>query len=439
MRIAAITIDDYKRVRHIKIIPDADSHVILIGGRNKQGKSSTIDAIDAVLRGAKAIAADPVRHGADVANIKLELDSGLVVERTIESGAVTELVVSDADGPVRRPQELLDRLVGSRFIDPLEFLRKKGPEQREALMKVIPGAAEIRQLDERRERSFRQRTDVNRQLAQARGELARLPPAAEPLEPLDVAALVAENAGFAQQQRACDGLGNSVSELKSRAGGAHTEAQAAGRQVTELERMLREAQELLTRKLGDEMDLNAQLAAAQKRLDDAAAAWKATEPRRAELEQLLSRAGEHNRRSVQIAAANGRRSETQASVDRLDGQAGKLTETIDGIDKRKAEILNAAQLPVDGIELTDDGVRVGGVPFQQAAMSEQIRVALALAIAGSPGLDDVWVKQGESLDEESLDLIAQFAAAAGKRLWIERVGTRDPGVIVIHDGQVVPL
>jgi hypothetical protein len=49
----------------------------------------------------------------------------------------------------------------------------------------------------------------------------------------------------------------------------------------------------------------------------------------------------------------------------------------------------------------------------------------------------VWVRDAALLDEESLELVATQAAAAEKRVWLERVGARDPGVIVIHDGEVV--
>ncbi len=73
----------------------------------------------------------------------------------------------------------------------------------------------------------------------------------------------------------------------------------------------------------------------------------------------------------------------------------------------------------------------------QASDAERLRVALALAIAASPGLNDVWIRDGALLDDDSLELVAKHAIAAGKRIWIERVGTKDPGVIVIKDGQVI--
>lgn len=439
MRITSLTIDDYKRVRHVHITPDADSHLILIGGRNRQGKSSTLDALAAALGGARAIASDPVRHGAETALIRIELggaDGALIVERTIDRSGTKQLTVSDADGPLRKPQERLDKMIGARFLDPLAFLRLKPAEQRLELMKIIPGADEIRQLDERSDRSFKQRTEVNRRLTMARGELARLPPPAPPLEPLDVAALVAENARFAQQQRAGDGLGNVVSLAEGKLRAAEEQATKTSDRIAALERELAETRIALggwERAIAGHTE---QLEHARQQLAAAASAWASSAPRRAEVEQLLANAGEHNRRAVEIAGSNARRDETQRAVDKLGGEVDKLTTAIADIDSRKAQILSEAQLPVDGIELAGDAIKVAGVPFVQAAASEQIRIAIAIAIAASPGIDDVIVRDGSLLDEDSLMLIAEHAEQLGKRIWIERVGSRDPGVIVIHDGQI---
>src|SRR4051794_31211538 len=122
MFITALEITDYKRVRKVAITPEADRHLILIGGKNRARKSSTLDAITAAFGGAKSIAADPVRHGAGEAAIYVELDGGrLTIDRVVHPDGKTTLEVRDSEGTVRRPQEVLDKLVGARFLDPLAF------------------------------------------------------------------------------------------------------------------------------------------------------------------------------------------------------------------------------------------------------------------------------------------------------------------------------
>lgn len=443
MKITALTINDYKRVRHVAITPDADSYLILIGGKNRQGKSTTLDAISAAFGGKNAIAADPVRHGAESAAIRIELDGGaLVIERAIEPGGATQLIVRDADGPLRRPQEILDKLVGARFLDPLAFLRLKPADQRAALMRVIPDAAEIEKLDERRDRSFRQRTDTGRDLARARGECDRLPPAVEPAPAIDVAALVAEHAAFAQQQRAGDGIGNVVAQLDKEEVAAISAARREALHIKQLEQQLVDARSHHASLTEFAVAKASEAAAARERLIAAAAAWTATAPRRAALEVDLARAGDHNTRRAEDLASNRRRAETVATVERLAAEVDKLSAAITGVDLRKSELLAAAKLPVDGLVIGQAGLLVTGddgiaVPFADASASQQWTIALGLAIAAAPQLDDIWIKDAAVLEDEAIEAVGALAAASGKRCWIERVGTRDPGVIVISDGRVV--
>lgn len=437
MLITTLEITDYKRVRKVAIKPDADRSIILLGGRNRQGKSSTLDALTAAFGGAKAIAADPVRHGADEAAIRVELDGGqLTIERVIRPDGSTTLEVRDAEGAVRRPQEALDKLIGARFLDPLRFLRLDAREQRTQLMRLIPEATRIDELNGKRDRAFTRRTEVGRDLARARGELERLPPAAEPLQSIDVGALVAEQRAFAERQRAGDGLGNAVTLAEASLRAAKDQESKTADRIAALEREISETRIALAGWRAAVERHQDKLTETREELAAAGSAWASSAGRRGELEQLLARAGEHNREVGERNAADRRRTEVAAAVEQLAAEVDKLTGTLDTIDQRKAEILGAARLPVDGLEIRDDGIALAGVPFAQASASEQLRVALALAIAGSPGLNDVWIRDGALFDDEALEGLEALAAAAGRRVWVERVGTRDPGVIVIQDGQI---
>jgi len=173
-----------------------------------------------------------------------------------------------------------------------------------------------------------------------------------------------------------------------------------------------------------------------RRADGAGSAWQAVAPRRAELDAQLAKADEHNRAVYAAEAHRKRLADAEAAAKKLEDDYKTCSTAIEEIDKRKAAILEAAKLPVDGLAVTDDGITLNGVVFAQSSGAEKLRVALALAAAASPNLDDVWIRDGALLDEDSLEAVAAFCKATGKRAWIERVGTADPGVIVISDGQV---
>lgn len=450
MLITALEITDYKRVRKVAITPDADRHLILIGGKNAAGKSSTLDALTAAFGGAKQLAIDPVRHGAEEAAIFVELDGGkLTIDRTITADGKTKLEVRDAEGAVRRPQEMLDKLVGARFLDPLAFLALPAKEQRAQLMRLIPDSKRIEDLDAKRVRAFERRTEIGRDLTKAEGELARLPEV-KPGTPIDVAALNDEARKLAEQQRAGDGLGHAhgaakrdVEIARHAVSGWRNRIATTERRIADLEAQLeverREFADL--QKEGEVLDVDLGAkgqaeAAAKAKLDEAAAAWAGLLPRREQLDADLKRAAEHNRAIVEAELQAKRRTEVAADVAKYKADVEACTTAVKTIDERKAEILAAAKLPVDGLAIDDDGILLASVPFVQASASERLRVALALAIAGSPGLNDVWIRDGALLDEDALELVAKHAATAGKRVWIERVGTKDPGVIVIRDGEV---
>lgn len=435
MKISAVSIQNFKRVKDVKITPDADRALILIGGKNGSGKSSTIDALTAAFGGKKALPADPVRHGADEAEIVIELDGGLTVRRVIDAGGESHLEVRDELGSVKAPQSVLDKLVSGRFLDPLAFLAQPAKEQRAELMKLIKDADRIATLDEKRARAFTKRTEVGRDLTKAKGELARLPEV-KPGEPLDVAELTAEMKRIAEVEREASAL---ASTAMSR---VRDTQEAVERRVANTH-----AIEKIEAQLAELRAKEEPLAAEVRRCEEAAR--KANEarneakarlakllPRRDEIDVALARADKHNSEVYAQRAQAERRVEVAATVEQLDKEVTDLSKVIETIDNRKAEILAAAKLPVDGLGIDDEGITLNGVPFSQSSGAERLRVALGLAIAAAPKLGDVWIRDGALLDEESLELVAQAAQAAGKRVWVERVGTRDPGVIVIQDGTV---
>lgn len=437
MKITALHVIDFKRISDVRISPDADRAVILLGGRNRQGKSSTLDALTAAFGGAKSLPSDPVRHGAEEAEIVVELDGGeLTIRRTIQPDGKTALEVRDRMGAVKSPQAVLDKLISARFLDPLQFLSLNAKEQKAELMRVIGEADRIAALDGKRERAFAKRTEVGRDLKKAEGELARLP-AVQVGRPIDTAKLALDQATIAAELRERDRLASAVTQAETLALVDVADAESTQQKIAKLEAeietlraSLPAKQQLAVRRANEVRAAKDKLAEQDKRLADLV-------PERARIEADIARADEHNRAVHAAEAQMKRRAEALGEVDRLKVEVENITKALQVIDDRKAEILAAAKLPVEGLSVDGEGVTLDGVPLAQASGAERFRVALALAIAASPGLDDVWIRDAAVLDEEMLAHVAAMAAAAGRRCWLERVGTSDPGVIVISDGKVV--
>lgn len=421
MRITACSVRDFKRIREINLnLTDEERVWVLIGGNNAQGKSSLLDALAAALGGGRRIPPDPVRHGADKAEIRVEIDGGaLLVRRVIKPDGKTELVVTHDGVPVRSPQALLDGMVG-QFLDPLAFLALGAADQRAALLAAIDGDGQIAALEGKRAAAYQRRRDTGRDLKKAEGELERLPEVT-PVAQVDAAALAQ----------------------------ALTEAMEEGNRVEAAQRDLERARNEYKAAEADITRLTAELKMAQERKAAATAAGNAAAKIRKELpaadviaakvaaaREALSGASQHNAKVAADVAAAERRARAKADVERERAAVTELTAEIERLEAAKDAAIKAAKLPVDGLGFDDTGITLGGVPLEQASSAERLRFALAFAISCGAKLGDVMIRDGALLDDHSLELVYQQAEAAGVRLWIERVGTRDDATIVIQDGGV---
>jgi DNA repair exonuclease SbcCD ATPase subunit len=373
MRITAVHVQNFKRVRDVVIKPDADRQLVLIGGKNAAGKSSVLDALTAAFGGKRAQPVDPVRHGSESATISVELDGGeLTVRRIIDKSGESVLEVRDREGAVKAPQTILDRLVSGRFLDPLAFLSLPAKEQRATLMKLIDGADRIVELNGKRERAFTRRTEIGRDLTKAEGELARLPEL--PVgEAIDVVSLTAEVRGLDAHRRGVDTARAQFEQCERETDQAKAKVAAIAAELTRLRAQIAQLELDAAAWATDVVTCEATEAAAKANYDDAAARAEAAEPRRAAIAHEIAKAQDHNKTIAAAEAQNARRTDAAAEVAKLTKEREDLTKVIETIDARKAEILAAAKLPVPELGISDTGIELGGVPFAQASGAERLR------------------------------------------------------------------
>jgi len=84
-------------------------------------------------------------------------------------------------------------------------------------------------------------------------------------------------------------------------------------------------------------------------------------------------------------------------------------------------------------------VTYGGIPFDQASSSEQLRVSMSIAMAANPKLRVIRIQDGSLLDDNSMAAIAETAKANDYQIWIERVDDSGKVGIVIEDGRVAAV
>ena len=397
-RIIRLQADNFKRLKAVEISPDGN--LVVIAGRNGQGKSSVLDAITAALGGSSTKALPrPIRDGEDKAQIVLETED-LIVTRTF-SGTTSKLTVKGRDGALHtKGQAKLDGLLGRLSLDPLAFTQLSEKDQLKTLLDLVDLPFVPAKLEAERAAAFSERTDVNRRVKELQGQLTGYSiPASTPDEEVSVSGLLSEY----------------------RAG-------------QELNHNIDVANQVVIRWRERVIELKAELELAQEAFREAAE-HAANAPGRVDLEAIQSQID--TAEQVNAAVREKKQAhQVQQRIAALQADAKQLSDQLADIDKRKADGLAAATFPVDGLGFDADGVTYQGIPFKQASGAEQLRVSLAMAIALNPGLRVIRIADGSLLDSTNLKLIEEMAVANDYQVWIEMVNESGDFGIVIEDGEV---
>lgn len=425
MKIVGLEIENVKRIVAVSITPTGA--LVEIAGRNSQGKTSCLDSIWWALGGAGTLQKAPIRKGQDKAKIRLDLGDYVVTRkfaRTEGEEFTTSLSVENADGgKLTKGQTLLDSFMSDHTIDPLEFAKMKPKDQFDTLKGYVQGV-DIEAIDAANRSDFDKRTEVNREVKAKIAEAdAIIVPADTPTEKVDEAAIVQE----------LEDVGKHNTDRETRK--ANREQAAAN-----IDQHRKDA----ATKRDRAIDLRAQADGWDKEADE-------HDARAAEIEERLKQAGplpepqdtaEIRTRLDAAKATNAacdraaRRKTLKSAAEKQQAEADAITARMEARTKSKQEAIAAAKMPVEGIAFADGAILLNGVPFDQASDAEQLRASVAIAMAGSPRLRVLRIRDGSLLDEDSIKLVAQMAEAKDWQVWMEIVSSTGGRGFVIEDGQV---
>lgn len=439
LRIVRLTAENVKRLVAVSIEPDGN--VVVIGGKNGAGKSSTLDAIAYALGGGALVCEKPLRAGSEKGFAEVDLGD-LVVRRTFTAAGGGTLTVSNKDGAVyRSPQAMLDALVGRLSFDPLAFSRMAPREQLDTLRALV--GIDFTEIDERRDVIYDERTAVNRTLRQLEGRLAGMRKHEDaPAEPVSVAALVAELEAAEARRAAVDEMDVAavalVREADQYASDAIAHDKATIERANDVERIEKQLEAAIKAR-------NAAERAAVKAREGCAAMTPKIDAAEAEAKVAREELPDPAPIRARISAAEGENAKLRTNLEReacaadvesTKAESARLTGEIDKLDAAKATAIGAARFPVPALGFDAEGVTLNEFPFGQASSAEQLRVSVAIAAAMNPKLRVALVRDASLLDDDSLKLVAETAAEHDLQLWLERVGDGAECSVVIEDGHV---
>jgi len=417
MKIIQLQAENIKRLKAIDITPT--DNVVVISGKNENGKTSVLDCIYLALeyRAASKSSPQPIRRGEKSAVTTLDLGDYIVTRRFTEGGSTLEVRTPEGN-KVSSPQKLLDGMIGDLSFDPWEFARKTEQEQRtmlaDLLFKITDGKLNLADFDARIQAAYESRTDANREQKRLASLLANVRPPTdqdpvEELSSLDLTVSITE--GVAVNQRIKD-------------------LQAENERVTKASAdALREIQRLQAVVNNSAMIMGANTAELGKtEVIDVTF-----------LQSQLKDIENNNRRAREVIEYR----KLRKALEGVDANITSLNAKMELIEIEKAEALEAAPLPVKGFTINAEGVRIinedgTDVPFCQASAARRLKISLAIAMASNPTLRVIRITDGSLLDDESMAVINSMAVDSDFQIWIEYASrnSEDRMGVYIEDGRV---
>ena len=407
MKILNLKSENVKGIKVIDITPK--DNMVIISGKNGAGKTSAIDSLWYALlwkAGSKGVPM-PIRKGAKFADIQVTLCEDLtddeiaqgktpeplfIINRNWTANDKTYLKVTNGKGLVyTSPQKLLDDLIGFLSVDPRKFTTMSGKEHRTILINLT--GFNVEEIEAKIANLREQRTIKGREVKLLSGEREVIT-----LEDLPEEVISVTNINNELQEAMS--VNSKINEMVRKREQALEEIARLKINLAEYEEYLQSHTtipiESLKEKLNNSQEINEQV-----------------------------RARERNK------VANEKQNKAQAEYDNF----------TKGIEKETAKLeeglkTNWHKIPDQKLSLTETDIAYDGIPYSQISFSEQLRVAMKIAMVSSKKLNVVSISDYTLLDEKNKEIIRQMAKEFNCQVWAEEVDDTGTKGFYIEDGEV---
>ena len=409
IKIASLTTENVKRVKSVHIEPSPNG-LTIIGGNNNNGKTSILDSIAWALGGNKYRPSKAQREGSVVPpTINLKLSNGLIVER---KGKNSDLKVTDPTGN-KAGQNLLDSFVEELAINLPKFINSSDKEKANTLLEIIGVGQQLYELECQEKEKYNMRRSIG-QIADQKEKFAK----EQPFYPEAPKTLVSITDLITQQQ---DILAKNGENQRKR-----DMTDQLHRQATQLMAEIERQENTLA-------NLNEQY---QSVLRDYDVAQKTSE----ELEDESTEELEESIANIEAinikVRANLDREKAEQDAAEYRTQYSSLTTEIESLRKQRMDLLQNADLPLDGLSVEDGELLYNGQRWDNMSGSQQLMVSTAIVRKLKPECGFVLIDKLEQMDMQTLNEFGAWLEQEGLQAIATRVSTGDECSIIIEDGYV---
>ena len=400
VKISSFEIENVKRVKAVAYEPTQNG-LTVIGGRNGQGKTSVLDAIAWALGGDRFAPSAPYREGSTLPpHLKVQLSNGITVER---SGKNSSLKVIDTEGN-KGGQALLNKFIESFALNLPKFMNASNKEKADTLLRVIGVGDKLYELEDKEARLYNERHAVGRIKDQKLKFAKEMPDYADaPKELVSAADLIKQQQEILARNGENERKRQNLKTIEARYAAAEQELRRAEEAYQKLK-----------------ADLTIARQSAENLVDESTA----------ELERSIAEVEEINRK----VRANLDKDKAESDAAMFSEQYDALSRDIEGVRAEKYNLLNSAELPLEGLSVENRELTYKGYKWDSMSGSEQLRVAAAIIRKLNPECGFVLLDKLEQMDADTLREFSAWLENEGLQAIATRVSNGDECSIIIEDG-----
>lgn len=424
IKINSLELENVKRIKAIELEPSKNG-LTVIGGNNRQGKSSVLDSIAWVLGGNRYKPTNPKNDESVVdPYLKVELSNGLIVER---KGKNSDLKITDPSGQ-KAGQQLLDSFISTFALDIPKFMEASNLEKGRMLLGLVGLEEEFQELLNKEQRTYNERYEIGRIKDQKQKYADEL------IEHEDVPKEKISAVDLIKQQQAILARNGKNQEIRSDLQDLIKGKENKQKEYDLISSRIEDLEEQLI-KLKNEKGMAGSML---KEYDIQIVNCQKT------VEQLQDESTEEIVQSINNIESINKKIDENLSKYRAQEEANEykiqydeLTEKLTDIRDKKISLLKNANLPLNGLSIEDGELTFNGQKWDGMSGSEQLVVATSIVKALNPECGFVLLDKLEQLDLDTLKEFGNWLEKEDLQVIATRVSKGEECSVIIEDGRVL--